>query len=157
MTPFLIIVVSSSLTASSNVKPYWNPEQPPPCTKTRSFSSGLPSSSISCLTLDAAESEKTSGAGISTAAFIVRSRRKSARTDYRRGAGQRTCGSTCLGLGLHCFGTWARGRQLQARFASAFAWRVDQRAVDDGAVVHFQGAIVDIAGDLGFRLQLDQF
>src|SRR3954463_16245090 len=65
VTPFLLICVSSSATASSNVKPYWKPEQPPPCTKTRSFSSGLPSSSTSSLTLAAALSVKTIGAGIS--------------------------------------------------------------------------------------------
>jgi len=70
VTPFLTIVVSSSLTTSSKVKPYWKPEQPPPWTNTRSFRSGLPSSSMSWRTLPAALSENTSGAGISTAAFI---------------------------------------------------------------------------------------
>ncbi|VXB51984.1 hypothetical protein BURKHO8Y_140177 [Burkholderia sp. 8Y] len=59
------ITVSSSLTSSSKVKPYWNPEHPPPCTNTRSFRSGLPSSSINCLTLSAAASVKTNGIGIS--------------------------------------------------------------------------------------------
>src|ERR1700761_1990045 len=68
VTPFLLICVSSSATASSNVKPYWKPEQPPPCTNTRSFSSGLPSSSTSSLTLAAALSVKTSGPGISVVA-----------------------------------------------------------------------------------------
>src|SRR5215475_14262148 len=70
VTPFFCIAVSSSFCTSSNVKPYWNPEQPPPVTKTRSFSSGLPSSSISCFTFVAALSLKTSGAGISVTAFI---------------------------------------------------------------------------------------
>src|SRR5262245_53040369 len=70
VTPFFCIAVSSSFWTSSNVKPYWKPEQPPPLTKTRSFRSGLPSSSISCLTLFAALSVKTSGAGISVGAFI---------------------------------------------------------------------------------------
>ncbi len=68
VTPFLLICVSSSATASSNVNPYWKPEQPPPCTNTRSFSSGLPSSSTSSLTLAAALSVKTSGPGISEVA-----------------------------------------------------------------------------------------
>src|SRR5664279_5615052 len=63
VTPFLAIAVSSSLTISSKVKPYWKPEQPPPCTKTRSFRSGFPSSSTSSLTLLAALSVKTSGGG----------------------------------------------------------------------------------------------
>src|SRR5690242_7576209 len=71
MTPFFSITESSSFCSSSKVKPYWKPEQPPPVTKTRSLSSGLPSSSISCLTLLAALSEKTSGAGISVTAFMV--------------------------------------------------------------------------------------
>src|SRR3978361_396310 len=63
VTPFFAIAVSSSLTISSKVKPYWKPEQPPPCTNTRSFRSGLPSSSTSSLTLLAALSVKTSGGG----------------------------------------------------------------------------------------------
>src|SRR5688572_2007040 len=70
VTPFFSITASSSFLTSSKVKPYWKPEQPPPVTKTRSLSSGLPSSSISCLTLLAALSLKTSGVGISVTAFI---------------------------------------------------------------------------------------
>src|SRR5687768_2496678 len=70
-TPFFCITVSSSFFTSSKVKPYWKPEQPPPVTNTRSFSSGLPSSSISCLTLFAALSLNDSGAGISVTAFIA--------------------------------------------------------------------------------------
>src|SRR2546428_6215542 len=68
-TPFLVMVVSSSLVISSKVKPYWKPEQPPPCTNTRNFKSGLPSSAISSATLDAALSVKTKGAGISVWIF----------------------------------------------------------------------------------------
>ena len=63
------MTVSSSLVISSKVKPYWKPEQPPPCTKTRSFSSGLPSSAIRSATFAAALSVKTSGAGISVWTF----------------------------------------------------------------------------------------
>src|SRR5713226_7434515 len=70
MTPFFSITASSSFFTSSKVKPYWKPEQPPPVTKTRSLSSVLPSSSISCFTLFAALSLKSSGAGISVTAFI---------------------------------------------------------------------------------------
>src|SRR5438132_9382917 len=70
MTPFFSITASSSFFTSSNVKPYWKPEQPPPVTNTRSFSSGLPSSVISSLTLFAALSLKSSGAGISVTAFM---------------------------------------------------------------------------------------
>src|SRR3990170_6130090 len=72
VTPFFSIAASSSFFTSSKVKPYWKPEQPPPVTNTRSLSSGLPSSSISSLTLFAALSLKTSGAGISVTAFIFR-------------------------------------------------------------------------------------
>src|SRR6185369_8468027 len=64
-TPFLVITVSSSLATSSKVKPYWKPEQPPPCTNTRNFRSGLPSSAIRSATFAAALSVKISGAGIS--------------------------------------------------------------------------------------------
>src|SRR5437879_13382914 len=70
MTPFFSITASSSFFTSSKVKPYWKPEQPPPVTNTRSLSSGLPSSSISCLTLFAALSLNTSGEGTSVTAFI---------------------------------------------------------------------------------------
>src|SRR6185503_11015778 len=70
VTPFFSIAASSSFLVSSKVNPYWKPEQPPPVTNTRSLSSGLPSSSISCLTLLAALSLKTSGVGISVTAFI---------------------------------------------------------------------------------------
>src|ERR1700704_5837563 len=69
-TPFFSMTASSSFFTSSKVKPYWKPEQPPPVTNTRSLSSGLPSSPISCLTLFAALSLNTSGEGISVTAFI---------------------------------------------------------------------------------------
>src|SRR5689334_6810538 len=61
------MTVSSSLATSSNVKPYWRPEQPPPVTKTRSLRSLLPSSSIRAFTLLAALSVKISGSGITVA------------------------------------------------------------------------------------------
>src|SRR5688572_21114986 len=64
LTPFFCMTVSSSLATSSNVNPYCRPEQPPPVTNTRSFSSSLPSSSISAFTLLAALSVKISGSGI---------------------------------------------------------------------------------------------
>src|SRR6478735_2142788 len=98
-TPALSSTVSSSLTTSSNVKPYWKPEQPPPWTNTRSFRSGLPSSSTSSLTLLAALSVKTSGGGgasasgeltiCSATALMQRSwkRRKGGKPDYRRTGG----------------------------------------------------------------------
>src|SRR5690606_4634953 len=75
VTPPFSMLVSSSFTSSSKVKPYWNPEQPPPCTNTRSLSWSLPSSSISSLTLAAALSVKTRGAGMSVTAFMDTSSR----------------------------------------------------------------------------------
>jgi len=71
VTPFLFICVSSSFTTSSKVKPYWKPEQPPPCTNTRSFSSGLPSSATRSATLAAALSVKTKGAGMPSAVRLT--------------------------------------------------------------------------------------
>src|SRR4051812_5914509 len=71
-TPFFCMTVSSSLATSSNVNPYWRPEQPPPVTNTRSLSSLLPSSSISDFTLLAALSVKTSGSGIAVAMSFMR-------------------------------------------------------------------------------------
>src|SRR5215813_2986696 len=71
VTPFFRITASSSFWTSSNVKPYWKPEQPPPVTNTRSLRSGLPSSSMSCLTLFAALSLKDSGMGISATASMI--------------------------------------------------------------------------------------
>src|SRR5687768_11528908 len=59
VTPPFSTRVSPSSRFSSKVKPYWKPEQPPPCTNTRSFRLGLDSSRISSLTLDAAASVKT--------------------------------------------------------------------------------------------------
>src|SRR6478735_3079282 len=70
-TPFLVMVVSSSLVISSKVKPYWKPEQPPPCTNTRSLRSGLPSSAIRSATLAAALSVKTIGSGIMAGVWMV--------------------------------------------------------------------------------------
>src|SRR3970282_525132 len=64
------MTASSSFWTSSNVNPYWKPEQPPPVTSTRSLSSGFPSSSISCLTLFAALSLNNSGAGISVTSLM---------------------------------------------------------------------------------------
>ena len=67
-TPFFCMTVSSSLAISSKVKPYWKPEQPPPCTNTRSFYSGLPSSAIRSATLAAALSVKMMGSAPAGAA-----------------------------------------------------------------------------------------
>ena len=60
-TPSVSTTVSPSSTDSSKVKPYWNPEQPPPCTKMRSISRSLPSSVINSRTFFAALDVNTSG------------------------------------------------------------------------------------------------
>src|SRR6185437_1306701 len=55
--------ISPSCSASSNSNPYCRPEQPPPCTNTRSISRGLPSPWMRSATLRSAASVKTSGGG----------------------------------------------------------------------------------------------
>src|SRR5579859_1661110 len=70
-TPPFSTQKSPSSTFSSNVKPYWNPEQPPPDTNTRSLRFGLASSRISSPTLPAAASVKTSTSGGGTGSTAV--------------------------------------------------------------------------------------
>ena len=57
-TPRFSTQVSPSCSLSSNSNPYCMPEQPPPCTKTRSIRLGLPSPRIRSPTLRAAASVK---------------------------------------------------------------------------------------------------
>src|SRR6185503_2567767 len=126
LTPFFSITASSSFFTSSNVKPYWKPEQPPPVTKTRSLSSGLPSASISCLTWFAALALKSSGAGISVTAFIP---------------------TPCVGLR-------ARG-ELQS-YALRLGAVMDQPAFDDRALVDLDTLVVHIAFDPRPRLEFER-
>src|SRR5438045_3684818 len=123
--PFFSMAASSSFFTSSKVKPYWKPEQPPPVTNTRSLSSGLPSSSISCLTLFAALSLKTSGVGISVTAFI----RAPASKGCRLGTGRE--------LELDAF--YLAGVMHQAPF-------------NHGALMDFDGLVVHISFDPRARL-----
>src|ERR1700739_1874284 len=69
-TPRFSMQVSPSCSCSSNSKPYCRPEQPPPCTNTRSMSFGFPSPRIRSPTLRAAASVKLS-AGASCSASVV--------------------------------------------------------------------------------------
>src|SRR5947207_14764503 len=57
LTPFdsMTASVVASPSPSSIIRPYWNPEQPPPCTKTRSPASSLFSSVSNCVIFEAAE------------------------------------------------------------------------------------------------------
>src|ERR1700733_1071896 len=70
-TPWFSTQVSPSWTCSSNSNPYCRPEQPPPCTNTRSISFGLPSPAINSLTLRAAASVNSSGASVVSATVCV--------------------------------------------------------------------------------------
>src|SRR2546429_3811243 len=70
LTPRFSMQVSPSWICSSNSKPYCSPEQPPPCTNTRSMSFGFPSPRMRSPTLRAAASVKLS-AGASCNASIV--------------------------------------------------------------------------------------
>src|SRR5438445_119865 len=129
MTPFFSITASSSFFTSSKVKPYWKPEQPPPVTNTRSLSSGLPSSSISCLTLFAALSLNTSGEGISVTAFI------SSHSWIR-------------------FSSSARGELQLDPFGIGDV--VHQPALDHRPLVDFDALVVHIAFDLRPRLEFER-
>src|SRR5207244_1392894 len=70
LTPRFSMQVSPSWICSSNSKPYCSPEQPPPCTNTRSMSFGFPSPRMRSPTLRAAASVKLS-AGASCSASVV--------------------------------------------------------------------------------------
>src|ERR1044071_841233 len=122
-TPFFSITASSSFCTSSKCKPYWKPEQPPPVTNTRSLSSGLPSSSISCLTLFAALSLKTSGDGISVTAFIP---------------------TPCVGL---------RARSQLQFYALGLGAVMHQPAFNDRALVNLDALVVHVTFDPRPRLE----
>src|SRR3981081_1180671 len=69
-TPRFSTQVSPSCTCSSNSNPYCSPEQPPPCTNTRSIRFGFPSPRIRSPTLRAAAAVNWS-AGVSRTASVV--------------------------------------------------------------------------------------
>src|SRR5260370_18463270 len=140
MTPFFSITASSSLTASSKVKPYWKPEEPPPVTNTRSLSSGLPSASINVLAFAAAASVKTSGAGISVIAFIRCS--LAGAVDYGTDPPVGQCS--------------VAGAAFQLDNGRRFRLGVRQLTLDDRADVHFQRSVQHISMDprLGLQFQV---
>src|SRR5438105_14949109 len=70
LTPRFSTQVSPSWICSSNSKPYCSPEQPPPCTNTRSIRFGFPSPRMRSPTLRAAASVNWS-VGVSRAASVV--------------------------------------------------------------------------------------
>src|SRR5262249_23635650 len=104
-------------------------------------SSGLPSSSMSCLTLLAALSVKTSGAGISVTAFIGCS--KLALCNYQPAGGQ--------------WSIWGGHLTFQFHHAGRFPARQEQElALQGGPEVHFQGLVMNIACDLRLALQFQE-
>src|SRR5687767_15335008 len=56
-TPFDSNTWSASPPLSSIMRPYWNPEQPPPCTNTRRPLPAFPSSTSRSLIFDAADGD----------------------------------------------------------------------------------------------------
>src|ERR1041385_9208407 len=126
ITPFFSITASSSFFTSSKVKPYWKPEHPPPVTNTRSLSSGLPSSSISCMTLFAALSLKTSGDGMVETASVT------AFISLLSALGELKLNALHLGGMVH------------------------QAAFDHGALVDFDGLVVHVAFDPGAGLEFER-
>src|SRR6476620_5305421 len=184
-TPFLVMVVSSSLVISSNVKPYWKPEQPPPCTNTRSFRSGLPSSAISSATLAAALSVKTKGAGISvgttSATALMGKLREGNRWSARntsseqppmseyysksinhntRGCYRQTAIKACT-LPSACAYIDLMSRVVGSQFERGLFFKLGQGrrtqlTKDDRTLVHFKRLVRHIALDFGLRLKLQQ-
>src|SRR6185369_15860567 len=128
LTPWFSIQVSPSCSFSSNSNPYCMPEQPPPCTKTRSLRLGLPSPRMRSPTLRAAESVKTR---VSVSVMFG---------TLRAGFGSRNRG---IALGFD--------RGLLGWTGAFGQW--NQLAGYDGARRHFNDAIVDIAVDAGLAAQ----
>src|SRR5258706_395128 len=156
ITPFFSITVSSSLFTSSKVKPYWNPEQPPPVTNTRSFNSELPSSSINCLTLFAALSVKTSGAGISATAFMSQLLLQTPLSGgVNRASELDGAAAPVFKRSLRPSDRGLARRELQLhRFCLARA--VYQMPLDYGAEMHLQAVVMHVSFDPGARLEFEE-
>src|SRR3954447_7922614 len=145
VTPRFSTRVSPSSEFSSNVNPYWNPEQPPPCTNTRSFRLGFASSRISSPTLAAAASVKISvGARLGTADSGV----------MAAAWGQNGSGSSAAALAVSCLGIARRNCRLFAGLPG-LARLVNQLAVDLRTHLHLDQRVVDISCHTRSRAQLD--
>src|SRR5688572_24389520 len=119
-TPRFSTQVSPSCSCSSNSKPYCMPEQPPPCTKTRSFKLGLPSPRMRSPTLRAAASVNLRvSVSVSLMACTLRA------------------GFGCRNR-RRCFGLRFRGLVFAQRY---------QFSRYDGARRHFNDPVVNIAID----------
>src|SRR5690348_16545803 len=143
VTPSFTIDVSSSLIDSSKVKPYWNPEQPPPLTKTRNLRSGFPSSVMRSFTLAAAASVNISGAGISVGAFIHEPLIKIL-GNYLPVS---RCGQPDQKSIRRC-----RGPERKSGLPSRILF-VHESALDDRSELNLQRPVVHISGDFTFGLQ----
>src|SRR5688572_18935611 len=144
VTPPFTTRVSPSSVFSSKVNPYWKPEQPPPCTNTRSFRLGLASSRISSPTLVAAAFVNTS----------VGARLGSADSGVMASAwGQNGSGSSGAPL-TACTLLACSDRGLLAS-PSGLAGLVNQLAVDLRAHLHLDQRVVDVAGDPRRGAELD--
>src|SRR5579871_153110 len=158
VTPEFCTQKSPSSTFSSNVKPYWKPEQPPPDTKTRSFRFGFASSRISSPTLPAAASVKTStwggGGRISVSLdmsvvvlmWIVYSLciLRGAHTPSKRGPSR-----SCSILGLRQRLALRCGRRRPARAS------MDQLTINLGAHRRFNDPVLNVAEHPGSCAELD--
>src|SRR5688572_3916941 len=145
VTPPFSTRVSPSSEFSSKVNPYWKPEQPPPCTNTRSFRLGLDSSRISSPTLAAAAFVNTSvGARLGTADSGV----------MAAAWGQNGSGSSGAALTARTLLLGRRDRGLLAG-PSGLARLVDQLAVDLRTHLHLDQRVVDVAGDARRSTELD--
>src|ERR687897_46011 len=145
VTPPFSTRVSPSSLFSSNVNPYWKPEQPPPCTKTRSFRLGLASSRISSPTLAAAAFVNTSvGARLGTADSGV----------MASAWGQNGPGSSGAPLTARSLRLGRSGRGLLAG-PSGLARLVNQLAIDLRAHLHLDQRVVDVAGNARRGAELD--
>src|SRR5512138_1048897 len=141
VTPPFSTRVSPSSRFSSNVKPYWKPEQPPPCTKTRSLRFGLDSSRISSPTLAAAASVKTRVGAADSGVMAVSMGTERAGIKCRRSAAgrlffRRRRGGLLAGLG-------------------ALTRLVNELAVDLRSHLHFDQRVIHVARDARGGAELD--
>src|SRR3984893_5125328 len=143
-TPRFSTQVSPSWICSSNSKPYCSPEQPPPCTNTRSMSFGFPSPRIRSPTLRAAASvNRSRGASCSASVVLIDLLLwAQSRSPLRRGQSRTSHPQVPSAL-------LALPRGLRRK--------THQLSLDLGAQGHFNDAVVNVALDAGGRPQNHAF
>src|SRR5690349_21171062 len=141
LTPRFSTQVSPSCSDSSNSNPYCMPEQPPPCTNTRSLRFGLPSPRIRSPTLRAAASVKTR---VSMAVSVMLCTLRAGLCGRNLGVGRRRrfCGFRRLG----------GSGGIVLGMALGITQR-NQLPGYDGARRHFNDPVVHIAVDPGLAAQ----